>query len=253
MFITDKGIVLRRTEIKESDAILTVLTENNGKLRIKARAAKGPRSKTMPAAQVFAYSEFTVFENRGYYTINQADVIETFFGLTKEITALSLAAYFADLVNLVGDMDCPSGDLLRLTLNALYALSNRMYPEDIIKPAFEIRLMAMAGFQPQIASCAECGKQPEKPMLNLTSGVLHCAECRAKIPGAISVPLTAGGLDALRFFLRADLKRLFAYHVSDAEKENINQVAEAYLLAQLEHTFQTLEFYKSLKREPSYE
>ena len=39
MFLTTKALVLRETKYKEADKILTVLTEREGKLTVKARGA----------------------------------------------------------------------------------------------------------------------------------------------------------------------------------------------------------------------
>ena len=66
MFKTTKGLILREVKYKEADRILTVLTEDMGKITVKARGALRKGSKTAAATQLLAFSELTMFENRGY-------------------------------------------------------------------------------------------------------------------------------------------------------------------------------------------
>ena len=47
-----EGIVLRETETKEADKILTILTRTEGKLAVIARGARRRRSRIAAAAQL---------------------------------------------------------------------------------------------------------------------------------------------------------------------------------------------------------
>ena len=60
------------------------------------------------------------------------------------------------------------------------------------------------------------------------------------------MPLTAGVLDAMRYIVYADLKRLLSFRLSSENMAQLSSVAEAYLTTQLERGFPTLDFYKSL-------
>ena len=61
MFKTTKGLILREVKYKEADRILTVLTEDMGKITVKARGALRKSSKVAAATQLFAFSELTMF------------------------------------------------------------------------------------------------------------------------------------------------------------------------------------------------
>ena len=75
MYLTVRGLVLRVSPYKDADAILTVLTEDKGTLTVKARGLRRNKSNLSAPCQLLAYSEFTLFENRGMYTINEAHSI----------------------------------------------------------------------------------------------------------------------------------------------------------------------------------
>jgi len=240
------GLVLREVNYKESDKILTVLTPE-GKLTVKARGARKKESRVAACAQLFAYSELRLSEYRGRTTLTEGETVELFSGLRRDLEAMALGAYFLELAEAVTGEGEDCRDILSLTLNALYALDSLGKPAAVVKPAFELRLMALAGFRPMLDGCAACGKtEPESPRLNVTHGVLHCAACRGELRGGISLPVSAGTLAAMRFVLAAPGKKLFSFSASEETLRELGEVAEAYLHAQLERGFKTLDFYKSL-------
>ena len=236
------GLVLRETVTRDADKILTVLTPDRGRLSVIARGARRKGSRVAAACQLLAYSEMTLYEKGRWTMLDAADTIELFDGLRQDLTALSLAAYFAELTEAVSD---GSGDVLPLLLNALYALSALKKPPQLVKPAFQFRLMALAGYEPMADGCALCGApQPENPMLDVVHGVVHCGKCREK--GGLSLPLTASGLAALRYVLYGDPRRLYSFSLPPEGLRALNHAADAYVSAQLERSFRTLDYYKTI-------
>lgn len=121
-YLTTRGLVLRTTEYKETDRILTVLSADHGLLTMKARGVRSNRSKLKGACQLLTYAEFTVGEAHGFSSITEATAIEMFPELRTDIVLLSLASYFAQLAEVLSQEDAASPALLPLILNALYAL-----------------------------------------------------------------------------------------------------------------------------------
>ena len=241
-----RGIVLRSVDTKEADKILTVLTGDMGKLSVVAKGARSRRSRVTAATQFLAYSEMTVTESRNWQMLVEANTIELFDGIRQDIEILSLASYFAELVDAVTYADLSAGEILPLLLNALYALGTLKRPAALVKPAFEVKLMALCGFEPLLDRCAVCGQeQPEEPMLDVVRGTLHCAKCPQK--GGLSMPLGAAGLAAMRHTVYGDAKRLYAFQLPQEELRWVGHAAEAYVAAQLERGFHTLDFYKQIK------
>ena len=60
MYLKTQGLVLRVTEYRDSDAILSVLTREQGLMTFKARGVRSRRSQIKSACQLLAFSEFTV-------------------------------------------------------------------------------------------------------------------------------------------------------------------------------------------------
>ncbi len=247
MYITTPGLVLRETEYKESSRILTVLTAANGKITINAKGAKRKGSKLAAATQLLTLSEMTLFENKDRYTLTEARSVELFRGLREDISKLALGTYFAEALESLSDEDAPSPELLSLGLNALYALSEGLNSDGIIKAAFELRLACLSGFEPMLNECRACGKDSmTAPVLSLSGGTVYCAACRPEGVGEC-VTLTPGVLDAMRHIVSADPKKLYSFTVGPETERRLSKICEAYLLTQLGRGFRTLDYYKTVR------
>lgn len=244
MYLKTQGLVLRQVNYQDTDQILTVLTQDFGRMTLKARGVRRNSSRLKGACQLLAYSEFVIFENKGFHTINEASPIEMFQGLREDIVALSLGSYFAQAAELLSQEDLPSPDLLSLTLNALYAICKKLCPEDLIKAAFELRLAAISGYAPELTACAECGcDSPDR--FDVAGGVLLCSGCA---PGAgTRLPISPGSLAAMRHIVTCEKKKLFSFRLEGQARQELCELTETYLLTQLERGFYTLDFYKSLR------
>lgn len=247
MFKTTKGLILREVKYKEADRILTVLTEDMGKITVKARGALRKSSKLAAATQLFAFSELTMFENKGRWSVNEGSTIEEFKGLRNDISALALASYFAECVEALADEGSPDQGMLQLILNCLFALSNGLYDQQHIKTAFEMRLMRIAGYEPDLSACIACGDpEPKEPRFSPQNGIICCRDCRKSIYEA-SVILCPDSLKALRYILYAEPRKLMAYSIPEDAAQKAADAAETYLLTQTERRFNALNYWKQVK------
>ena len=245
MYMTVQGIVLRVTEYKERDALLTLLTGKHGKITIKARGLRRKNSPLVAPCQLLAYGEFTLFEYRGQYTINEAQSLELFTPLRKDLVKLSLGTYFAQVAEVLSQEDSPSPELLSLVLNSLFALSRLNLPDNQIKAAFELRAACLSGYTPDLFGCHICGSQ-EPDRFDLSAGQLECLNCRSRESNGIRMSVTPSVLEAMRYICLCDPKKLFSFRISTGTLFQLGSLTEAYLTTQLERGFSTLDFYKSL-------
>ena len=217
MYLTIQGIVLRVTDYNDKDALLTMLTRRHGRLTVKARGLRRKNSPLIAPCQLLAYGEFTLFEYRGQYTINEAQSIELFTPLRRDLTKLSLGTYFAQVSEVLSQEDMPNPELQSLLLNCLYALSKLNLPESQVKAVFELRAACLSGYTPDLTGCHVCGS-----------------------------PAPDRLLEAMRYICYCDSKKLFSFQAGEDTLQQLSEVTEAYLATQLERGFSTLDFYKSL-------
>ena len=247
MHLNTKGLVIRTVDWRDSDRLLTVMTEDYGKITVKAQGIRRRGSRFGAAGQLFAYCDFTLYERGGRMTLQDAQVVQQFFRLSEDLDALALASYFCELLATEGEEDVPVPGLLRLALNSLYALANHVSQRELVKAAFELRFLAIVGYEPDLWRCASCGAEPQEPQVNLQAGQLHCAKCRAAFRQGVSMPLSRAALQAARYILRCDLKKLFSWSIPAEDLALLGAFTENYCLVRLERGFKTLDFYKSLQ------
>lgn len=245
MYLNTKGLVIRVTPYNDTDALLSVLTPEHGRLTVKARGLRRKNSPLIAPCQLLSYAEFTLFEYRNMYTINEAHAIELYSSLRKDLQKLSLGSYFAQAAETLSQEDLPNPELLSLVLNCLFGLSKLNLPETMVKSVFELRSACLSGYTPDLYGCYRCGcNDPDR--FDISEGRLECAACRDPASTGLRMPVTPGILDAMRYICSCDSKKLFSFSASAETLEALSYITESYLSTQLERGFSALDFYKSL-------
>ncbi len=251
-----KGLVIRTTDIRESDRVISIFTEELGLISALATGARTLKSRKMSSTMQFCYSRFVVYKKGEYYRIKESELIESFYGIRDSIEALALAGYVCEVLSDVTVAESER-ELLRLSLNTLYAISEKKYPLCKIKAAFEIRTAAILGFMPDVISCTECGEREGSFYFDIMGGYITCYACNEKRARAHAVPenphesrivrlLSETARVALAYCIHCPPEKIFSFNIPDADMELFCRAAECYLINQLERTYKTLEFYNDV-------
>lgn len=245
MYLKTDGLVLRQVDYRDADQILTILTPDYGKLTVKAQGVRSRRSQIKSGCQVLTYSEFTLLERQGRYIIKEAVPKQMFLPLRTDLELLSLASYFAQVSEAISQEDAPNPRLLATTLNCVYMLCQKTRPRELVKAVFELRMACLAGYEPMLDGCISCGETAPQ-WFDITSGCLYCQSCRPAGGMGICMPIPVAALAAMRYLIVCPDKRLFSFSIPEEALTALGQLSEAYLCTQLEHSFSSLDFYKSL-------
>lgn len=257
--ISVTGLVVRSVNYGERDRILTVYTEEKGLITVMANGSRSLKSRAVVAAELFCYSRYLLSFQKGRYTLKEVELLESFFDLRTDVTKVALAGYVCEVLSHVGTENIGEKELLRLSLNTLYALAKDKAPAEQIKGAFEMRAAAILGFMPDLSACASCGEEGTDVLLDVMNGSVTCAECRREAEesftaeeydpahATILCPLTENARAALFYVLRCPVERILGFRLENAaDMESFTKTAETYLLNHLETGFKTLDFYKQL-------
>lgn len=240
------AIVLKTAPYKENDLILSLLSSHSGRIDALVRGVKKSRRSVL-FTQPFSYSEFDLYRSgkQGLYIVDGAEPKENFFELREDLSALSLAQYFAE-VCLYLPKESLSGDefmFLRLLLNSLYVLCKKKDISPLtVKMAFELKFAKYQGFEPDFTECCVCGRD-EGEIWIFDRGI-YCKNCRGERNGyAIN--------DTVRKIVThiLDTDNLGAYAVFAEEKilEYVGGLTEKYLSFVTEKNYQSLDYFKQLK------
>lgn len=256
--LTFPALVIRECDYGENDKLLTLLTAQHGRITVCAKGAKSLRNKNMVCSQLLCYSEFTVKERGGYYTLSEASLIEQFFGLRTSLQRNAAAVYVADVAGEVCVESNDESEMLSLVLNTLYMLSETDRDTDLIKAVFEMRCASVVGFCPELSACAVCGrKEAERMYLDVMNGSIVCDRCFGEVEtedrsdiftARIILPLSPAVLGAIRYVTDCPPKKIFSFTIPREETDDLCRVCEKYLVNQIERSLPTLEFYNKIKK-----
>lgn len=244
MYLSTRGLVLRDVNYRDADKILTILTETEGRLTVSARGVRKKGSKFTAASQLLAFSDMDLYERQGKWYMREARTIELFQELSTDIELLSLGSYFAELLEAVSDEDSQNPEILPLGLRGLYILSKKDRPVELIKAAFELRLMCLAGYAPFLEYCPNCMAEPGEPYFDLLGGTIICRNCRSD---GEYVTLCPGSYSAMKYITGAAPDRVFSFTVGEKAAKRLGAMCERYIMTRLERSFKTLDFWKGIR------
>lgn len=238
-----QGLVIREQTVGESDRLVTLLTADYGLVKAFVRRAKSIKSQNVSATSLFAYSEFTLYRSREAYVVDNAVAIEVFFDLRKDINALSLAQYFAQLVYFLASEEQPAPEMLRLILNAFHLLCKGTKSHKLVKATVELRLLTLGGYMPNLLACYRCGTYESDIMyFDVQEGCIYCKDCFRN--NAITAPFSV--ITAMRYICLVDLGKVFSFNIGEDNMDILADISEKYLLSKIDGRLTTLEFYKAI-------
>ena len=192
------GIVLAEHPYGEYDKMLTVLTAENGKITVSAKGAKRTTGRFLACSQIFCYSTMQLFRGRSeIYTLNDASLINSFYGLRSDLDRLLAASRIAKLTTQVAQSEFGDDALMRLLLNTLHFLSKGERDTGLLECIFKIRMVSDQGF-------FDDGEYREK---GTESAVLHI--CTSPMEKLFSFKVSEEVLAELREISDISIKRMF--------------------------------------------
>jgi DNA repair protein RecO (recombination protein O) len=194
-----EAIVLRSIRYGEADRILHLYTTKRGRVGAIAKGARRPRSRFGGRLEPFFRLDLMLHEGRGeLLTVTQAGTVDGYPRLRSSGVALSAGARACDAVLRLLDSAEPNPPAYNLLCRYLALLDDPAAPGGASLPvalSFRLKLALVAGFSPELASCARCGEADHLVGFSGAAGGVVCAGCEAG-----SFPLSE---EAHRFMVEA--------------------------------------------------
>lgn len=267
MVFTTDALVLRSIDVGDYDRLLTLLTPENGQISVMAKGVRSKKSLLSAVTQPYIYANFEIYRKGDMNWLRGGSVTEYFAGIRDDLSKLSLATYLSDIAREVTGEFVPAVDIMRMTLNSLYAISRDKFDIRLVKAVYEWRTAGYAGYMPALESCYRCRSSDVEIMyLDVMNGRLICPGCLNKTPvttahelnkvyedteyeRSILIPMGVGAIAAAQYALTALPERMFSFRIkSEADIDDFCRAGEVYLLNHLERNFESLEFYKTITK-----
>lgn len=247
MSVKTMGLVIRTTTVGDYNKMLTVLSPELGRISVWCKGIKSMKNKNAPACDILCYSEFVLTQKGDAYTLSQASLNESFYGLRKSVRKLAYAMYFAELAGIVTDEGMDATGILKLLLNTLYFLEKGKKSAEELRAIYELRLLCCSGFGPSVDSCAICGGNAE--FFDIKAGGAVCGDCKREGAKRIS----EAALSLLRFYVEEGLGTVLKGTVDTAALPEVLDFCESFLKIQLDRKIPTLEYLKNVLSDPAVE
>ncbi|MDY6782419.1 MAG: DNA repair protein RecO [Cyanobacteriota bacterium] len=161
------GINLKSIPLGETDRLVTILTSEYGIVRAVAPGARKQKSKLRGRIEPFVINDLLLVEGRSLDKIIQAETLESYPGLSKELGKLAAGQYLAELVLSLGLSEQPQEALYELFNEHLRRIEHlpKVESESVAAANLLARiahgtfhLLASGGFAPQVQSCCITGR-----------------------------------------------------------------------------------------------
>ncbi|MCH8156973.1 MAG: DNA repair protein RecO, partial [Nitrospinae bacterium] len=160
LFKTD-AIVLRSINLSETDKLVTFMSEKFGKIKCVAKAARKIKNRFGAALQPMSHIRLIYFgkENQSLYRLNHSDIIQSFQPVRDDFTKLYTGVYFIELVETLVAEAHVEKNVFHLLLEGLKNLET-LHNLETLSRLFEMRLLCLSGYMPQLSHCALCKGPP---------------------------------------------------------------------------------------------
>jgi DNA repair protein RecO (recombination protein O) len=218
----DRGVVLRTIRLGEADRIVTLMTEQHGKVRAVAKGVRRTKSKFGSRVEPLSHVALLGWQGRSDLDIiNQVEVIDTFRPVREDLDRMAAAMSMLEVVDQIGQERHGNPRLYEMLVGALAALAERNSP--MVAPAFFLKVLSLEGSAPVLEVCVSCGEEDSAQLVafDLTEGGVLCRSCRR---GRV---LSAAGLVLLRRTLGGGLAGVLAEPRSSTTDEVTALATEA--------------------------
>ncbi|AOZ91716.1 DNA repair protein RecO [Paenibacillus crassostreae] len=228
-----EGIVIRSMDYGEGNKIITLCTENAGKIGVLVRGAKKVKSRHAALTQLFTLGEYVFFRNgTGLGTLNAGEISQSHFRLRGDLYLAAYASYACELLDRILQ-DEETGSFWFQQLKACLAALEEGKDPGIVLNLYEMKILQTAGYGPELDVCISCGSErsDEDLLISPRLGGVLCKHCRHLDPPAIKI--YPRSLKMLRIFAQLDLRQLGNITVREETKVELKKVMRGFIDMQL--------------------
>jgi len=236
-----RAIVLKRREQGEADRVITVFTPGMGKRTYMARGVRKSASRKAGHLEPFTHTALMLAKGKTWDIITAAETVTSFRVLREDLDMAAHAYYFSELIDVFTQEQDSHPQLFDLLLKSLEWLEESPNPA-ILARWYELRLLRLVGFQPQLFACVECGDdiQPVTNYFSLEQGGVLCPRHGEGARGA--EPIAVGTLKVLRYLQSQPYNAVAQLQLSPGRIRQMEKVLAGHIRYVLERRLKTPRF-----------
>ncbi len=238
------GIVLTAMPIGEYDKRLVILTKERGKITAFAKGARKPSSAFLACSQPFSFGDFTLYEGRTSYNVMSVEVLNYFGELRSDMEACYYGMYFLEFSDYFTRENEDSTRVLKLLYQSLRALTKGAITKKLIRRIFELRMLELNGWAPQVFECVKCNSETGLDYFQTEAGGIVCSTCRKQMNRVI--PISGGTIYTLQYILTSSIEKLYTFTITNEIMNELDKCIEDYRKAYIDKKMKSLDLLEKL-------
>lgn len=173
-----EALVLRKTPYRDSDYILSLFTKDLGKISGIARNAKNSMKRFGARLEPFVHIRVNLKETgRDFKLIQDTETIRVFSSFSEDIELFTLGSLMLEITDVLTPRESANQDMFELLIKALELMNSKESPLPIVLQ-FQLEALSIAGYEPNLYSCAKCEVPIEgDSYFSINGGGAICFKC----------------------------------------------------------------------------
>jgi len=176
-----EGVVLRRWYAGEYDKWVSLLTPECGKLRVRVRGGRKPKSKMGMLTEPLSHIKARVIEGREQRLLVQPQLVRSYVNVRLDLERLTIALALGETLDRWLPEEHPEPEVYAVLVDALGSLEGGALPAGVAAQAIW-RWLAVLGYAPEVGQCARCGAAGGDGCM-IIGGHLLCERCAPREDG----------------------------------------------------------------------
>jgi DNA repair protein RecO (recombination protein O) len=242
-----EAVVVRHSNWGEADRLLVLFTRERGKVRAIAKGVRKMHSRKAGHLEPFTRVSLQLARGRDLWIVTQAETVEPYLQIREDLVRTAYASYVVELVERFTYEEGSSIPLYQLLQETLKRIATE---EDCFLAVrfYEIHLLDLAGFRPQLSNCVSCGGEikAEDQFFDAGMGGVLCPECGIKTN--TSKPVSLEGLKYFRHLQRSTYREASRIQIKEGTRREMETLIQSYITYLLERNLNSPEFLQKVRR-----
>jgi DNA repair protein RecO (recombination protein O) len=235
--IRTEAVVLRSLNYGETSQIVTLFTQEKGKIAVMAKGARRPKSSFGATLQPMAYTQVVFYfkPTRTLHMLRESSHMTPFHDIRRRLDKIGIGLRVVELVDALMQAEDPQPDVFDLVRSALLSLDRSTERIANVWPFVQLRTAAALGVAPDVRREAVEAVTEPQGLLSLSNGGVYPLDAEPRHAQRAS----RVALRAYAIFARASLNVVTRLHLRPSVRREVERLVEAYMQHHFEEAYPT--------------
>jgi DNA repair protein RecO (recombination protein O) len=176
-----EALILRTYNLAEADKIVVCLSRSAGLIRGVAKGCRKLKNRFGASLEPFTLINLSYYEkeNQELVSLRQTEILKSHFNLSSDDSILTALAYMGDLLIDFSPPHQANDTLFRMAIACVDAIAQTPSDLQAVLRYFEVWLLKIEGFLPDLRRCAECHRafNDDEAVFMVLDQALRCRSC----------------------------------------------------------------------------